>query len=354
MIEWVLQLQDMLQTDDRLVIVSVAAVKGSTPREPGARMLVTADRVRNTIGGGHLEYKAIQLARNMLLNDSPNKSQNFTLGAGLGQCCGGVVNLFFEVVSKHNKWLNDVTKLNAELKSFVQIIPLIHHPEAPRLIVTSDEIHPLCSASNPLVDIARTMLEKSQFTSIKRVGDKEYVFDPVISPDFNVYLFGAGHVGEALVKQLVEQPCVVNWVDTRDDQLPANTPANVIALNTDSPEAIIDEAPAGSYFLVMTHDHGLDLKLTEQILKRDDYHYFGLIGSVTKRKKFEHRLLDRGINKRLLSKMTCPIGISGINSKRPAAIALSVAAELVQCRERITKNKQQVINQFEHKESFNL
>ncbi|MCK4710156.1 MAG: xanthine dehydrogenase accessory protein XdhC [Gammaproteobacteria bacterium] len=317
-------------------------------------MLVSANRISNTIGGGHLEYKAIQLARNMLSNDQSNKIHNFTLGAGLGQCCGGIVNLFFEMVDDKSHWVEEVSQLIIQQQNFVQVIPLVHHQDCPRLIVSQSSVKPDCSEDNRVVNIARTMLEKSQIASIKKIDDMEYVFDPIISSDFTLFLFGAGHVGEALIKQLAEQPCVVNWVDTRDDQLPASTPANVTAINTDIPEAIIDEAPAGSYFLVMTHDHSLDLKLSEQILKRDDFIYFGLIGSVTKRRKFEHRLLSRGISEKQLIKMTCPVGISGINSKRPAAIALAVTAELVQCHEQTMNRQYSYIGQSKYKKSIKL
>jgi len=354
MIDWFLQLQGMLKKEASLVIVCVASVKGSTPREPGARMLVTANRVCNTIGGGHLEYKAIEIARNMLSNNAPNTIKNFTLGAGLGQCCGGVVNLFFEVVNKQSSWLDQIDQILSEVDKFVQVIPLVCDQDSPRLLVSEHGVEPLNSPDDALVSIARTMLDKSESTSIKRVAGLDYVFDPVIKLNFKVYLFGAGHVGEALIMQLAEQPCEVVWVDTRDNQLPEETPDNVVAVNTDMPEVIIEQAPAGSYFLVMTHDHSLDLNLSKQILIKDDYQYFGLIGSITKRKKFEHRLLDRGINNRQLSKMICPIGIDGIQSKRPAAIALAVTVELVQRYEQYMNNKQQNIDQPEYKESLKL
>ncbi len=198
------------------------------------------------------------------------------------------------------------------------------------------------------------MLKKSEVAAIKRVGSNDYVFDPVTAPDFNIYLFGAGHVGEAVIKYLADLPCRINWVDTRDAQLPDITPANVIAVTTDTPQSIIDEASPGSYFLVMTHDHSLDQDLSESILKRDDYHYFGLIGSLTKRKKFEHRLSQRGINVAQLSRMTCPIGISGIHSKQPAAIALAVTAELVQCYEKTQSGLQDYFIQANNKENIKL
>jgi xanthine dehydrogenase accessory protein XdhC len=149
----------------------------------------------------------------------------------------------------------------------------------------------------------------------------------------HVVLFGAGHVGHALVKVLGTLPCVVQWVDARDELFPDEVPANVQIDATDSPDAIVDEAPAGAYFIVMTHDHSLDFALTQRIMRRDDFAYFGLIGSKTKRVKFERRLIDRGLARERLTEMTCPIGVDGIVDKAPSAIALAVAAQVLRVRE---------------------
>ncbi|SAL38352.1 xanthine dehydrogenase accessory protein XdhC [Caballeronia concitans] len=149
----------------------------------------------------------------------------------------------------------------------------------------------------------------------------------------HVVLFGAGHVGHALAKVLGMLPCVVQWVDARDELFPDEVPANVQIEATDTPDVIVDEAPAGAYFIVMTHDHSLDFALTQRIMRRDDFAYFGLIGSATKRVKFERRLVERGLAAERLREMTCPIGVEGIVDKAPPSIALAVAAELLRVRE---------------------
>jgi len=136
------------------------------------------------------------------------------------------------------------------------------------------------------------------------------------------------------VRALQDLPVRINWIDTRDDMLPQTPPGGVNAICSDTPEAEIDAAPAGAYFLVMTHDHGLDQRLCEQILKRDDFAYFGLIGSRSKRRNFETRMLRRGIDAQRFARMTCPIGIGSIRSKQPAQIAISVAAEILQVYDR--------------------
>jgi xanthine dehydrogenase accessory protein XdhC len=148
----------------------------------------------------------------------------------------------------------------------------------------------------------------------------------------HVVLFGAGHVGHALIELLGTLPCVVQWVDARDELFPDEVPANVQIEATDLPDAIVDRAPAGAYFLVMTHDHSLDFSLTQRIMRRDDFAYFGLIGSKTKRVKFERRLVDRGVEPGRLAEITCPIGVEGIVDKAPPSIALAVAAQLLRVR----------------------
>ena len=149
----------------------------------------------------------------------------------------------------------------------------------------------------------------------------------------HVVLFGAGHVGHALVKVLGTLPCVVQWVDARDELFPDEVPANVQIEATDLPDAIVDEAPAGAYFIVITHDHSLDFSLTQRIMRRDDFAYFGLIGSKTKRVKFERRLMERGVAAERLPEITCPIGVEGIVDKAPWSIGLAVAAQLMRVRE---------------------
>jgi xanthine dehydrogenase accessory factor len=148
----------------------------------------------------------------------------------------------------------------------------------------------------------------------------------------HVVLFGAGHVGHALVTLLGMLPCVVQWVDERDELFPDEVPPNVQVEATDTPAAIVDEAPPGAYFIVMTHNHALDFELSERIMRRRDFAWFGLIGSQTKRVKFERRLIERGVAAERMSEMTCPIGVTGVVDKAPSSIAVAVAAQLMQMR----------------------
>jgi len=268
--DWQQAVYRLRQTQMPAVLVTVDSIVGSTPREAGARMIVTAEGLYGTIGGGNLEYQACGIARDQIELGEADGLRRFPLGAGLGQCCGGLVNLMFERLGADSDWL--------ELAREADLIEL--------------------------------------------------------------FLFGAGHVGSAVVRALRDLPLRVHWIDTRDGMLPDEPPAGVDAICTDTPEAEIDSAPANSYFLVMTHDHALDQRLCEQILARDDFTYFGLIGSRAKRRNFETRMRRRGIDARKFARMNCPIGIGGISSKQPAQIAISVAAEILQVYDRSLQQTQ--------------
>ncbi len=131
------------------------------------------------------------------------------------------------------------------------------------------------------------------------------------------------------MRALAHLPCNVTWVDERDDMFPDSVPPNVTVEATDTPEALVDAAPAGASFLVMTHSHALDQRLTQAIMARGDSGWFGLIGSLTKRRQFEHRLRARAVPEERIAAMVCPIGLEGIRNKAPAVIAASVCAQLL-------------------------
>ena len=134
-------------------------------------------------------------------------------------------------------------------------------------------------------------------------------------------LFGAGHVGKALVRMLGELPCRITWVDSRAEQFPRDPPPNVTIECAETPQYAVDRAPARAAFLVMTHSHALDLTLCERILRRNDFAYFGLIGSATKRAKFTRRFKARGLSDDVIERMVCPIGIPELSGKHPGEIA---------------------------------
>ncbi|MCQ4242774.1 xanthine dehydrogenase accessory protein XdhC [Stutzerimonas stutzeri] len=246
---WINALADLQQQGEPCVLVTIIEERGSTPRNAGSKMVVSRERLYDTIGGGHLEYKAQAIAREMLENRvRETRLERFSLGASLGQCCGGATVLLFE---------------------------------------------------------------------------------PMGQPQAHIAVFGAGHVGRALVPLLASLPCKVRWIDSRDNEFPAQIPAGVEKVVNDEVVDEVENMPAGSYFIVMTHNHQLDLELTAAILGRNDFTYYGLIGSQSKRAKFEHRLRNRGFQPETVARMRCPMGISEVKGKLPVEIAVSIAGEVI-------------------------
>jgi xanthine dehydrogenase accessory factor len=154
---------------------------------------------------------------------------------------------------------------------------------------------------------------------------------PSPAPRFELQLYGAGHVGRAIAALLARIDCRVQWIDERDSEFPAEPPPpHIERLCVEPVEAEVAQATPGAFFLVLTHSHDLDLRITEAILRRGDFGYLGLIGSQTKRARFVHRFEQRGIAPDVLARLTCPIGVPGIAGKEPDVIALAVVAQLLQ------------------------
>jgi xanthine dehydrogenase accessory factor len=309
-------MDDWLQaTTAPAVLVTVAASEGSVPREAGARMLVDATRQYDTIGGGHLELRAIDIARAMLARGQARHLERFPLGPRLGQCCGGVVHLVFELADAEH----------------LAMLARRRGQDSWRLVALdgSSDLALLGGAGAPLQGRAPAF-RRDHGTHLLRDQDGcLWLADRVAAPSQHLMLFGAGHVGAAIVRVLGELPCHITWVDERDAMFPANLPHNVAVEATDTPEALAASAAPGTYFLVMTHSHALDQRLAEVILKRPAADWFGLIGSATKRKQFERRLIERGVERARIDAMACPVGVPGIEGKQPAVIAVAVAAQLL-------------------------
>ena len=302
------------------VLVTVAAVKGSAPREPGAKMLVRAHDFDDTIGGGHLEHRALEIARTMLGVGEARRFERFALGPSLGQCCGGVAWLAFERVDAAQVDLLRARR-NADTWRLVAL------DGACEWALFDDAV---LLAGTPDAPAFERALEARVLDG---EGGRRWLLDPVLAPRAHLMLFGAGHVGAAIVRALAELPCRVTWVDERDAMFPPSIPPNVTIEATDTPEALVEHAAPGTSFLVMTHSHALDLRLCHAILARPAHpatpDWFGLIGSATKRSQFEARLRERGIDEARLANMVCPIGLPDIAGKAPAVIAASSVAQLL-------------------------
>jgi xanthine dehydrogenase accessory factor len=325
MINWLI-MPDLEATPT--VLVTVAATEGSCPRESGAKMLVTGISQFDTIGGGHLEMRACGIAREMLTMSAtepvPRRLESFALGPSLGQCCGGVVHLAFERIDRN------------ALASMACLRQRMQAGKDSWRVISLDDATPPALFDRTGNRLSETLLQVPDFNVdrpchvMQDCAGRRWLVDPCRAQRPHLVLFGAGHVGAAIVRALAELPCHITWVDERDDMFPSTIPANVRVEATDAPEFFADTACPGSSFLVLTHSHALDQRLSEHILRRPGDEWFGLIGSKTKRKHFEHRLAERGIAKHRLDRMVCPIGLPSIKGKAPAIIAASVTAQLLQ------------------------
>lgn len=322
------------------VLVTVAAAKGSTPREAGAKMVVTNGGVSDTIGGGNLEFLAIEEAHE-LLADSAGRQQllvEYPLGPKLGQCCGGNVTVLFERIDRRMlSWLDELSAAQGNAETAILITELGPDGSSKQVVKASQEKRPGTITSEVFAR-ARGMVDQISTPNVEIFGSgpRRFLLERCQVNDFRIVLFGAGHVGRAVVAALAPLDCQISWVDCRPQEFPQWIPSNV---HKTVSAGIVEEVygvAAGSYFLVMTHSHQLDLELCERILKRDDFDYLGLIGSRSKRKKFLRRLTASGCSREAVQRLTCPIGVSGVAGKRPAEIAAAVAAQLLQVRARIS------------------
>ena len=248
------------------VVVEVVQARGSAPRGAGTRMLVSAVQAIGTIGGGHLEWKALASARAMLAaRDAAPHREHYPLGPALGQCCGGAVELELSLLD------------DSAIARWPQSPPLLH-----------------------------------------------------------LQMHGAGHVGHAIATLLTTLDVRTDWIDERDDAFAPTTtlgtpwPDSVRRRIVEGAEGEIAAAPPGAFFLVLTHDHALDLRIVEAALRRDDAGFVGVIGSKSKRERFRHRLARRGMSDERVARMQCPVGLPGVTGKQPEVIALAVVAQLLQ------------------------
>ena len=250
-------------------VALVTDAHGSTPCEAGRTMLIWPDRTEGTIGGGTVEQEVIGSVRALLATPGPPQTLDFALNADLDQCCGGRLRVALAVCGPAEG--------------------AVHHPGQPFALWQ---------------------------------GGPSLKATPGVRP---VHVYGAGHVGTALVNALGPLPFDTLWIDERADLLAA---ANVATEVTPLPEAIANTAPANTAHVILTHSHALDLEIVAAVLTRP-HAFCGLIGSATKAALFRRRLAERGVSGAAIARLTCPIGLPGLRDRRPAVIAASVAAQLL-------------------------
>ena len=326
--EWIDELSDLAAAGEPAMLVTVAGVRGSAPREIGAKMIVTSTETIGTIGGGQLEYQSTRVAVEML-NDQGSTLRSFPLGSSMGQCCGGVVEILFEPLTDGLPvWLRDLAALHGQREPAI-IATRISRTNPAKFVVTGDQVFGADEEDASLVARARRILDGVPTT----VRDVQEFFEPVVAPDLNIAVFGAGHVGAAVVNALSELDCNIRWIDSRAKMF-RKVPVNVRAIDAPDPALEVAAMPADSFYLVMTHSHAMDFDICDRILRRRDARYCGLIGSLSKRRRFEKRYRQQGMSQAVIDQLVCPIGVDGISGKKPAEIAVSAAAEILKVRER--------------------
>lgn len=330
--EWIDELSDLAAAGDRVVLVTVAGIRGSAPREVGAKMIVTGDATVGTIGGGQLEYQCTRIACELLGQDETPVLRKFPLGTSMGQCCGGVVDILFEPFSSGlPSWLRDLRALHGQRQAAV-IVTDLGGVEGKRVVTADSTFGDTDNVTPPaIIEQAREGLAAGR--TAHRIDN--WFFEDIVGTDLNIAVFGAGHVGSAVVQALSGLDCNIRWIDSRRNIF-RNTPSNVRTIESAEPALEVAAMPPQSCYLVMTHSHAIDFDVCDRILRRDDAIYCGLIGSLTKRRRFEKRYRAAGMEELRIERLVCPIGVEGISGKKPAEIAVAAAAELLQAYERAT------------------
>lgn len=246
---------DLVESGEPFVAVTVVDTLGSTPQDRGAKMLVTAaGRVFGTVGGGKVEARAIGEAQGMLADHSAPKTRfhQWSLEKDIGMTCGGIVRVYFEAFN--------VTR-------------------------------------------------------------------------WNIVVFGAGHVSNALMDVLGKLDCRVTCIDPREEWLSRlpESPKLTRVLSTDMPSEVA-KIPEGSFVLLMTMGHTTDKPILIEILRTRQFPYLGVIGSNAKAKRLRQDVLAAGLPEEMTKAFFCPVGLD-LGSNHPHEIAISVAAQMLQLRQ---------------------
>ncbi|MDF1804511.1 xanthine dehydrogenase accessory protein XdhC [Thalassovita sp.] len=286
----------------RVTRVVIARIEGSSPREVGAAMLLWDGGQSGTIGGGALELMATQEAQNA----RTDRLSTHVLGPDLGQCCGGRITLLHEVY--------DAGRLAA----------LMAHDVIARAVDGS-----------PMPLSVKRVLSRARAQGVRPQSQlhQGWMIEPVHRPETPLWIWGAGHVGRALVDVLAPLPdLAITWVDTAPQRFPDKIPAGVTSVPAARPEMLVPHAPPRARHLILTYSHVLDLELCHALLSHG-FASCGLIGSATKWARFRTRLTALGHSIASISSINCPIGQPELG-KHPQAIAIGVAGEILNATER--------------------
>jgi len=243
-----------------IIKAKIINVKGSSPNKINDFMLVAPKDIFGTIGGGNLEYLVIEESKLMLKNKSKRKKLNIPLGPGIGQCCGGYVEIILTLHKNTDAAMKD-EKVNDSFKE-------------------------------------------------------------------DLYIFGAGHIGQALIETIGNLNFNIYLIDSREEYLKMSVNKDVNYLLSKEPWKVVNKLKDNAYYVVLTHSHEYDLKILNEILTKK-FTFVGLIGSTTKKKRFFKRLTENGHDKNIIKKIECPIGVDIGDSKDPNEIAFSIITRLI-------------------------
>jgi xanthine dehydrogenase accessory factor len=349
MTSWLQTLAEKAAFYGAAVRISIVRAEGSVPREAGTFMIVTEVGAEGTIGGGALELDAVSKARSILSDVTPEarapwrrEMRDYPLGPSLGQCCGGYVKVLFELFTQTEAAALATADCSMETASLA-IRPI---ESGVPIGILSHRKDGYATLPLQVIRVTRDMLAGTRpsgavFLPASKRGPAWFI-EPVRRSQTPLFLYGAGHVGRAIVSVLSGLPFEITWIDTGEKRFPAGIKrmAQLTILLAKDPPAIVKTAPEGAFHLVMTYSHPLDLAICHEVLKTGTFAYLGLIGSMTKRARFVKRLRELGHNESALNRLTCPIGIPNVTGKEPAIIAISVAAQLLETAASARSNTQ--------------
>jgi xanthine dehydrogenase accessory factor len=362
MMDWMQSLESTHNQKLNYVVLSVVETKGSTPCRAGDKIIYTGQSpMFGSIGGGNLEYQALNHANHLLTQNTDNITiQKYPLGATLGQCCGGFVKIMFESFvnqrsdsTSNNTWLENCLDLANKESDF--ILATIVYSEADKYPMGTKVVLPtnqnnlnskLENFPKEALDGTHQTLQSSKKVTMKEctLTDKQKIdvcYEQFSSSQLqSVAIFGAGHIARSLMPILTQLPIKVYWIDDRQSQFDEYLgDIGSIKQICDDFTLAINDLPKNTYCLVITYSHQIDFEICEKIIARNDFCYLGVIGSKIKGKRFRDRLRHKGWSDNLVSQLICPIGVKHAFLQSPISIAVSITSELLN----FIDNKQKMI-----------
>lgn len=328
------QAAELLENGICFTYAVVISQRGSTPRSTGTKMLVLPDRIIGTIGGGAMEASVIGSAREI----SGPVIQTHELTETAGFLCGGTTEVLLAPISPENPSNLEVFKaaagavLNGERAWLIYAIDSSGGAQRPFQICLSRLGKDLVGDFAGSEKVRRDMLDSPLRLSIH--GDDadgvRYIADRLHSGGV-IYLFGAGHVSQDVAKLAANLEFKVTVIDDRADYCNNERFPDCECLVIDSfqnlPDFDIDD---NSYILIITRGHAHDRTVLEWSIEKNPI-YLGMIGSRSKRDKTYSDMISKGVDKKRLDRVKCPVGLD-IGAETTAEIAVSIMAQIIAAR----------------------